>query len=180
MITIRPTQSLAKRMKIRLSESRTQSTTILGDWFAQDFVFEKRQLIFCMSENGRLPVIMPAAPYSQFPNRLADQVLHVLHEIGVESSKAKREWNQMLEFSVAKTNNRSVIGTMKQLRLDLEYSNPPGGLNREDPLSLSLFLARSAGTMTLSEFHPREAVLKLFGEQTSPIRTVRPRLTLVK
>jgi hypothetical protein len=161
MITIRPTQSLAKRMNLKLGDLPTKSGTVLGDWYAQDIVFEKKQFIFCMSEHGRLPLVMTAAPYAKFQHRLADQVLHLLLAIGVGESKAQQEWRKMLEFQLGKTDNRSVLGTMKQFLLDLHYANPRRGLNKENPLELSIYLT-NMGTMTLEEFHPKDAVLKLF------------------
>lgn len=181
MIIIRPAKVLAKRMGIKIQPSAEKSTNILGDWHAQSLVFEQKQLIFCMSEHGRLPLILTAAPYAEFPNRFADQLLELLLAIGVEESKARKEWEQSREFTLSSSNNRSVIGVMNQFHLDLEYSDPRIPLNREKPLQLSLFLANS-GTLTLAEFHPIDAVLKLFSQPPRSIeeRADRPKLYLVK
>lgn len=160
MIVVRPTQSLAKRMRIKLQPNAAKSSAVLGDWYAQDLKIGAKQFIFCMSERGRLPVIMHAAPYADFPERLADKVAEVLLMIGVEESKVHQEWLGMKEFSLGKTDDRSVLGTMKQSVIALSYVDLRLTDLRE-PISLSLHLA-DEGSLVLPEFTPRKSVLKLF------------------
>ncbi len=70
MIIIRPTASLAKRMKVRLKPDVGSSSTRLGDWYAMDIVIDRQQYILCTSEKSRLPIVISAAPYATFPSRL--------------------------------------------------------------------------------------------------------------
>lgn len=107
---------------------------------------------------------MKVAPYAEFPKRLGDAVGEVLLLIGIPEEKAHKEWIAMQEFSLGKTDNRSVLGTLKQFILDLEYSFPRAPTNLDVPVSLSLLLADS-GSLVIPEFTPREAVRKLFGQE---------------
>lgn len=175
MIVVRPTQNLAKCMRIKLQPNAAKSTTVLGDWSAIDLKIGAKQFIFCMSERGRLPVVMNAAPYANFPERLADRVAEVLLMIGVEESKARQEWRGMREYVLGKTDDRSVLGTMKQFIIDLSYVDlSPYDLR--EPIALSLHLV-DEGSLVLPEFTPRESVLKLFGsapkEKPPTLRLVR-------
>jgi len=111
-----------------------------------------------------MPVMMRAAPYADFPERLADKVAEILLMIGVEEPKAHQEWLGMKEFSLGKTDNRSVLGTMKQFIIDLTYASPLRPIDLNEPVSLSLRLVDS-GSLILSEFSPRREVLKLFGSE---------------
>lgn len=178
MIVVRPTLSLAKRMREKISECTEKSKSILGDWYAIELVFERKQFVFCMSEHGRLPVALQAAPYASFPERLPKLVFEILIGIGVPKKLAENECGKMGEYKLGKTDNRSVLGTMKQMRIDLDYFDPPGRAIPIDPLGLSLELC-DFGTMSLPEFTPQRATRKLFGlEPKGPIEN-RPHLRLV-
>lgn len=179
MIVVRPTLSLAKRMRVRTSECAEKSNSILGDWYAIELVFERKQFVFCMSEHGRLPVALPAAPYASFPERLPRLAFEILLSIGVPKKLAEDEFGKMEEYKLGKTDNRSVVGTMKQMRHDLDYFDPPGRAIPTDPLGLSLELC-DFGTMSLPDFTPQRATRKLFGLEPKRPNEDRPHLRLVK
>jgi hypothetical protein len=98
-------------MKERLQHIEAQSTTRLGDWYANDIVLSRKQFILCVSSTSRLAVVVDAAPYATFPDRLSDAVTEVLRIIGVNESKIQEERQQMREFALAKTVNRSILGS---------------------------------------------------------------------
>ena len=163
MITIRPTQSLAKRMKVKLAPNETRSTARLGDWYAVDFVLNRRQLIMAVSSQSRLGVILDAAPYSTFPSRLPSAVVEVSQSIGVPSSKIEAEVAQMNEFTLAKTSDRSIIGTLVDYRKHLEYMAQADRLHLNNTLSMSLWISQTP-SLVMDAVFPVEAVLDLFGE----------------
>lgn len=180
MIVVRPTQSLAKRMGIKLTPEPAKSETVLGDWYAQDVVFDRKQFVFCMSERGRLPILIPAAPYANFPERLSDAVGEILLALRVPKETAHQEWLAMQEFTLGKTDNRSVMGTLKQFLEIMRYADPPFNFSRYSTSEISLDLACNLGTLTLEEFHPAEAALALFGQPLPRQKASRPALYLVK
>ncbi len=102
MVVIRPTGDLAKRMKVKLTATVAQSLAKLGDWYALDLVLERQQYILCVSENGRLPILLRAAPYGDFPMRLPLALKDVLHGIGVPEEKIRAEVSQMADVTLAK------------------------------------------------------------------------------
>jgi len=180
MIVVRPTQSLAKRMGTKLNPELSKSMTVLGDWYAQDVVLNRKQFIFCMSERGRLPILISAAPYANFPERLSDAVGEMLLVLGVPKETAHKEWLAMQEFVLGKTDNRSVMGTIKQFLEILKFADPPFNFVRYSAAEISLDLACNMGTLTLEEFHPSEAVLKLFDLPLPSKKASKPALYLVK
>jgi hypothetical protein len=123
MIIIRPTTSLAKRMKERLQHTEVQSTAAMGDWYANDIVLNRKQFILCVSSRSRLAVVMDAAPYATFPDRLTDAVSEVLRAIGVDEGKIQEERNHMQEFVLAKTVNKSILGSLNEDKFQLEAFN---------------------------------------------------------
>ncbi|MER2511133.1 MAG: hypothetical protein ABTQ25_01700 [Nitrosomonas ureae] len=176
MIVIRPTGDLAKRMKIKLTPTDEQSSTLLGDWYALDLVLDRQQYILCLSENGRLPLVLKAAPYANFTERLPSALIDLLVGIGVSHEKAQEEIKKMSNVILAKTVNRSVLGSMNECRFSLQAHAQTGRL-LHDPLRMSLWLADLI-SLVLPDYTPKDTVLKLFGEPPSP-RPRRPQLTLI-
>lgn len=107
MVIIRPTASLAKRMKVKLTPTDVEPTTRLGDWYAMDIVLSKNQFILCVSSTSRLSVVLEAAPYASFPKRLSVALGAVLRSIGVSGSDSEDEINRMSDVVLAKTVDRS-------------------------------------------------------------------------
>jgi hypothetical protein len=192
MMIIRPTASLAKRMKVKLQSNEAESTSCLGDWYAIDIVLDRKQFIMCVSSKPRLAVILEAAPYATFPDRLSDAVTELLKAIGVTDANIQNERIQMDQFVLAKTINKSILGTLNDYRHQLEAVVRYDRLNLNDTLKMSLYLSKTI-SLALPEGYPRDAVLKLFGQEPPrperrdsvlPIEKLteqqRPKLYLVK
>ena len=177
MIVIRPTADLAKRMKVKLSTADEQSSTLLGDWYALDLVLDRQQYILCVSENGRLPLVLRAAPYTNFHKRLPSAIADLLYGIGVPREKAEQEISKMENSVLAKTVNRSVLGSMNECRFSLQAHAQAGRL-QHDPLRMSLWLADLISLVLPPDYTPKDAVLRLFGEPPAH-RPRRPHLALV-
>jgi len=176
MIIIRPTGDLAKRMKIRLTATNEQSSTLLGDWYALDLVLDRKQYILCVSENGRLPLVIKAAPYANFPERFPLALNNLLVGIGVPYKKAQQEITELDTVILAKTVNRSVLGSMNECRFSLQAHAQTGRL-QHDPRRMSLWLADLI-SLVLPDYTPKDTVSKLFGEPPAP-RPRRPHLSIV-
>lgn len=161
MVIIRPTASLAKRMRVKLAPTDVESTTRLGDWYAMDIVLSKKQFVLCVSSTSRLSVVLEAAPYASFPKRLPAALSAVLRSIGVSESDSTDEINRMSDVVLAKTVDRSIIGSMNEHRFQLQASNDIGRLNLDDPFAMSLYLGRVI-SLVLPEGYPYEAALKRF------------------
>lgn len=164
MIVIRPTASLAKRMKVKINSSELKSDTILGDWFALDFVLSRRQFIMCVSQKSRLAVIMNAAPYVSLSNRIPNAICEVLKLIGVTESNIESELLKMNHVILAKTDDKSILGTMNDYRSQLEYNNDVGKLDLSDPIKMSLHLSKII-SLALPEGYPLDTTLKRFGQE---------------
>lgn len=57
MLVIRPTQKLAKRLRVELLPEAESSTTVLGDWYCTLLYTKPKQLILAVSERSRLPLV---------------------------------------------------------------------------------------------------------------------------
>jgi hypothetical protein len=62
-----------------------------------------------------LPIVVPAKEFATFPARLAEAALRVLDTLGVPAHLRDQEAGQMTEWVLTKTNNRSILGSMRDL-----------------------------------------------------------------
>ena len=170
MLIIRPTASLAKRMKTPTPINTSSSTTRLGDWYGLDVVLNRKQFVLFMSSLSRLAVVMSAAPYASIIDRLPEGVSELLGKIGIPSSLVRDECLEMSQIQSAKTMDRSILGTMNENRFQLEHMASSGQVDLDQPLAMSLALAE-VGSLKLSEFYPAHAALRLFGiDHTEALR----------
>jgi hypothetical protein len=112
-------------MRIDPSPSNANPTTLLGDWHV-NLLLWRPQLIHCMNDRSLLSVLVPAREAAIFPSRLSDALRHLLLRLGVSSEVAGYEHEAMSEFVVAPTNNRSILGCMRDAELALAYAVESG------------------------------------------------------
>lgn len=178
-------------MKVKLQTNEQSSTTRLGDWYALDIVLSRKQFILCISSKPRLAVVLEAAPYATFPERLSDSVTEVLRAIGVNETSIQEERAAMENVVLAKTLNKSILGTLNDYRFQLEVADQMDKFTLDDTLKMSMYLSKTI-SLALPEGYPRDAALKLFGQEQpkskavypvvveKPIEPQRPRLYVVK
>ena len=112
MITLRCTERLRKGLHVTAAEDPPVSTTVLGDWFGQPVLTRYVRMILLVSEKSRLPVLVPARQLESFEKRFRRSLRDLLREIGIPAKAIRRELAEMEELVYARTNSRSVLGTM--------------------------------------------------------------------
>lgn len=165
MVVIRPTLNLTHRMGIKkLSETDCTSTTVLGDWYATGVVLVKKQFILCVCEHARLAILVEAAPYRTFYERLSLALSKLLRDIGVPYEKIQTELSAMESMQLAKSVNRSVLGTLKEYKKQLQYMQHYKRLDLVDIdlQKLSLHLS-DIPSLVMDDVWPITAAAKLFG-----------------
>jgi hypothetical protein len=68
-----------------------------------------------VAERSLLPVVVPAKDFTTFPARLTEAAQRFLEALGVSAKLRDREAQEMAKRVLAKTNNRSILGSMKDL-----------------------------------------------------------------
>ena len=115
-MVIRCTAKLLKRVGPAV-EVTEPSTTALGDWFATPLSVGHQRFILLISERSRLPVLMPGRDVKHLAKNFPGALAHVLLELEVPPSAIFREVEASGDAVIAKTNNRSLLGTLN------DYSN---------------------------------------------------------
>lgn len=125
MVTLRCTRKLLRRMRVDPPRSAQPPTTVLGDWHANLLVW-RPQLIHCMSDRALLSVLIPARDSTSFPGRLRVELERLLDRLGVPARARNAEIKAMSSFEFAPTNNRSVLGCMRDTELSLASAMESG------------------------------------------------------
>jgi len=103
-------------------------------------------------ETTLFPVLLPLAPAASLAERFPEALESILKMLGVNTAFIASERWAMSEASFSKSANRSVLGVMNRLELEMEYVRDRVG---EDLLELSLYLSDQLfGPLRGTEFRP--------------------------
>ncbi len=139
MVVLRCTQRLLGRLHVASPDEPGHSTTILGDWYANALIVDRRQFVMCTNELSKLTVIVPFKEASSLRERFRTAVGDLLQAINIPSPVLNRELAEMASINFARTQNRSLLGNMNDLAL------PAGDSIHGDPevnlLSVAVYLS---------------------------------------
>lgn len=142
-------------------ESRA-STSRLGDLYAHSCIIHRQHVVLAVSERTLLPVVLPATPSSSIVPRLLDATCAMLRAIHVAESAVALERTEMAEVSVARTQNRSVLGSVNDLVRFLD-AYLDGRSHHDAAMHLAEVPFRSLGWST-----PRRLTAELFSAPKLP------------
>jgi hypothetical protein len=155
---LRCTAKLLKRFGVERPLDPPPGDNAPGDWHANILFLRGAHLLLCVSERGRLPVVVSARGLRDFPLEFPRHVREVLLAIGVPEEAADRECGLMGDLAFGPTENRSVLGTLNGFAQMLKCS-----WDERPDLSLfdwSLHLAETPCS-PLDWRYPRDAVAGL-------------------
>jgi len=119
MLTLRCTEKLCKKLRLPKLGDAPASTTTLGDWFGHPVSTRHMRVILLVNEKSRLAVLVAARQLDRFEQRFRDAVADLLLDLGVPAEAVAREIEAMHDLVYARTNSRSVLGTMNDYALAL-------------------------------------------------------------
>jgi hypothetical protein len=97
-----------------------ESTTALGDWFA-NALFWRPQVALLVNSRTLLPVFVELAPAATLLERVPAAIEAVLRRHGVDETFLAAERNAMSDVRIAPTNDRRVIGVMNEFAFHGEW-----------------------------------------------------------
>ena len=116
------------------------ATTALGDWYATA-LFWKPQVALFVNEPTRLPVFVPLAPAATLAPRFVPHLRTVFEVFGLDPRFIESELSEMTQHRLAKTANRSVVGTMNDFSSLAAFHRDQH--SDDDLLALSVELAHT-------------------------------------
>lgn len=126
MLILRATRKLRQLTPDALDPD-TVSDTALGDWYANRLVVDGQPLVLMVSALSLLPMLVRAREVRTLPARLPGIVEQRLSRMAIPSRWLRREVEQMRPVVVAKTVDRSVLGTLVDFAKAIPYHLPEGG-----------------------------------------------------
>ena len=123
MVYLRATQKLLRRLRPTEVDGDL-SGAALGDWFANRLIVDRRPLLLLVSGTSLLPIIEPACDVRLLPQRLPLLVGERLQRLGIGKNLIDLEVEAMERVVVARTNDRSVVGTMVDFARAVPYHLP--------------------------------------------------------
>jgi hypothetical protein len=158
VLVIRGTKKLRDRVKDAADADGEESTTALGDWFA-NALFWRPQVALLVNSRTLLPVFMELAPAAALLERASVAIEAILRRHGVDETFLAAERRAMSEVRIAPTNDRRVVGVMNEFAFHGEWLFKEG---QRDLEALSHHMSRlSIGK--LDEGSPARALAAVLG-----------------
>ena len=165
MFVVHGTKKMLDRVGPATTDPATQSTTRMGSWYATP-LFWRPQVSLFVNEPTRLPVLVHLAPSGSVVRRFVDVLAAVLDELGLPHALIAEEVDEMADYRIAKTANRSVLGSMNDFTFLADAYGR--GESPEDLLRLSLRLAGTpCGPLMDRSGFPDQEVRALFATPVS-------------
>ena len=126
MVILRPTGKLHRSIT-PAEEPVSPSTTALGDWYVGPLKVDYQPLLLLLSSASLLAIVTPARHVSTLADRLPELVAGRLHRLQVPGSLIEAETAAMTPVHVARTRDRSVLGTLVDFVKAIPYYLPVRG-----------------------------------------------------
>lgn len=120
MFVLRCTQKLLDRLNSKPDPEPTPPDTVLGNWYANLIRVGRIRVVLAVSERSLLPLVVPARDSRALVQRLCEALEPILTEIGVSADEAAAECGAMQRWTVGKTANRRVLGSLNDLAFQLQ------------------------------------------------------------
>lgn len=163
MLVLRCTRRLATRLGIKLEQTALESTTKLGDWYA-NVIETPAELVVCVNGVSRLAVVIPALDADEVLAQFRARLGGLLLELGVDDAAVHSEVDATEPVVFAPTNDRKVVGSMNDICFQVAWwLTDHGPMFRESELfALEMQLSRTPHVKLREPFADR-AVRARFG-----------------
>lgn len=125
MVILRATQKVLKRLPLASADD-VESDTALGDWYVNRLVVDRKHLLLLVSSKSLLPILTPARGLRNLPGNLPGLVFDRIKRLDIDLELIGSEMDAMSAVSVGPTSDRSVLGTLVEFGLTVQYYAPLG------------------------------------------------------
>lgn len=126
MVILRATRKVRQLTPTTLDPDAV-SDTALGDWYVNRLVVDGQPLVLMVSALSLLSMLVRAREVRTLPERLPGLVEQRLSRMAVPTRWIRSEVEAMRPVVVAKTVDRSVLGTLVDFAKTIPYHLPEGG-----------------------------------------------------
>lgn len=120
MLVLRCTASLLKSLRVvPAEEPAPPDTTTLGEWYANTIAVGRQRHVLLLNAASRAVLMVEASPRQTILDRFRERLASFLYTLGVSEDAIRREVEAAHEITIARTVDRSVVGSMVQIAKDL-------------------------------------------------------------
>src|SRR6266849_3608834 len=141
MLTIRCTQRVINRFKVRIVREAPASTGRLGDWYANLFRVGPVPFVLCQSARSLLPIVLPARN-DVFPSQFGLALGTVLRGLSIREHLIEEELESIKNVTYARTASRQILGALNDFIYHAKYYLIEEAENPFPGLRVCLKLAR--------------------------------------
>ena len=146
MLVIRCTQKLLKERSIDASAlDEPASEGIFGSWFAHLLIIDRRKCVLFTHGSTLYSFLVPGvrkADLARFEQVVLSHLLQSLQAEGINGAVRARLESEARHVVLARTNNRSVLGSMNDLALQCKATIAAGRIENCDVAELNQRLNR--------------------------------------
>lgn len=108
----------------KLTDLSPPDTPPLSDWHANLLTIQRRNCVLLMHNQTRFPVFiigLTKPDFAKLDFLFVDSFLNTLLKVGANNQKLQKAASLLGSLTIAKANNRSVQGTMNQMKGYIEH-----------------------------------------------------------
>lgn len=164
MLLVRCTASLLKSLRVvPHGEAAAQDTTTLGEWYANTIAVGRQRYVLFLNAASRAVLLVEASPRPTLLDRFREHLAAFLYTLGVSEEAIRREVEAAREVTMARTADRSVVGSLVQIGKDLKVMRRVHDLHEGLPtdgfeIDLAFLIQHPLGN-----FVPADVVRERFG-----------------
>ncbi len=121
MITLRCTRKLQEFLSVDFLDNPELSKARLGDWYTNLIPTLSGDLIIFVSEKSLLTVAIPVWESKNLLSLFGFRVANLLRMINIHPKIIAKEITHYGQIQFAKTESRSILGTMNEIALHFQY-----------------------------------------------------------
>ena len=122
MTTLRCTRKVLDRLGGESAEGPSALRGALGDWYCnlKSLPYRGRSVVFFVNEATRLTVVVPGRASRRVLPLFRERTLALLSRLDVPEAALEREAEALAELRLARTQSRSVLGSMVEIGLEID------------------------------------------------------------
>jgi hypothetical protein len=121
MVILRCTQKLLARLHVNPTKNVVASTNVLGAWYANVFLMDRRPFVICMNERSFLSVILPLKEAATLQQRICSAAGDLFLRLGIPQNAVDQELAEMSSMVFGRTDSRALLGNLKELLDSAKY-----------------------------------------------------------
>ncbi len=161
MITIHCTRKAQKRLTMSFVEDIPNTESRLGNWYCNEFTYNRSKYLLFTNENTLLSIIISVKSSKNIEGYIdlfCQRFFKIMFNWNVPQAAIEHELEQIKEVVFAKTQSRSVLGSMNDIVICASDYSDSSGTTPDSPETFSQLARLPMGV--LKYINPKKVTLE--------------------